>query len=166
MRLIRAVRNRPALLLAAAAVGFGAWVVWDAVTPRREEAALRPGGLGGVEGLNPVDLLGPPVPGPRQVRNLPRPGVVTADLIPRLQPGMSRTAVEDLIGPPPDDQLQPVQNVDGRLTYRASYPANLGPVMPLPPGTTAPGPMTIGLEFDATRPGHPLVKVHIPDPMS
>lgn len=166
MRLVRAVRNRPVLLLAAAAVGFAAWVVWDAVTPRQEGTALRPDRPWGDEAPNPAALLGPIVPGPRQVRNLPRPGVVTADLIPRLLPGMTRTAVEDLIGPPPDDQLRPVTNVDGRLTYRATYPANLGPAMPLPPGTTAPGPMTIGLEFDATRPGHPLVKVHIPDPMS
>ena len=166
MRLVCALRNRPVLLLAAAAVGFGAWVVWDAVTPRQEGAALRPDRPGGAEALDPADLLGPIVPGPRQVRNLPRPGVVTADLIPRLRPGMTRSAVEDLIGPPPADQLQPVQNVDGRLTYRASYPASLGPAIPLPPGAAAPGPITVGLEFDATRPGHPLVKVHIPDPMS
>ena len=161
MRFVHAVRNRPVLLLAVAVAGFGGWVVWDAVTPRQKNDLLLPDVGVGVDRAPEVSG-----PGMFPARRLPRPGVVTADLIPRLQPGMTRTAVENLIGPPPDDQLQPVTNVEGRLTYRASYPANLGPAVPLPPGKAAPGRVTIGLEFDATRPGHPLVKVHIPDPMS
>ena len=65
--------------------------------------------------------------------------------------------------------IHPVRNVGGRLTYRASYPANLDQPRTAPPGEVFPAPIPksmIGLEFDLTTPGHPLVKVYIPDPMS
>ncbi|MBY0458609.1 MAG: hypothetical protein K2V38_14815, partial [Gemmataceae bacterium] len=72
--------------------------------------------------------------------------------------------------------IAPVQVTEGGLTYRVAYEADFGPpptvrpVQPLTKGTDkgarAPAVPLITLEFDATRPGHPLVRVHIPQPLS
>jgi hypothetical protein len=79
---------------------------------------------------------------------------------------MSRTEVEGVLGPPPADRVLPVRG--DAATYLTGYPALFGPVPPvqitrrtLPPRPDA----HVALEFDASRPGHPLVQVHYPDPL-
>jgi hypothetical protein len=83
---------------------------------------------------------------------------------------MYRADVEGLIGLPPADLVYPVSEVDGRLTYRMTYLANLDPMGPpntvrpitgRPPTPAIPKSL-ISLEFDASLPGHPLIRVHIP----
>src|SRR5205807_6792791 len=55
------------------------------------------------------------------------PSVVTSDQVPQLKPGMTRSEVEAIIGLPPADMVSPVTEVDGRMTYKAAYLANLDP---------------------------------------
>jgi hypothetical protein len=97
-----------------------------------------------------------------QPLDLREPGVITAEVVSRLQPGMPRAEVEGIVGLPPADLVQPITANNGRFTYTTSYLANLEPTAH-PLVGPRPIPRTlIGLEFDATRPGHPLVKIHLP----
>ena len=166
MSVLNTIRNHPLRLALLLVLAFGAWVAYDSSSskPYRQ--------------TEPFDTLPAEPPGvvvsmpasklyfqqnAGQARDGSRPGVVTADLIPRLQPGMARVAVEELIGQPPASLVHPVSVVDGKFIYRATYLANLdsGPPMSAPAARSI-----IALEYDAGRPGHPLLKVHIPDPMS
>ena len=160
MRLLRAIQERPIVLLSVIGTGFGTWLVLNAIV-------THPGSE--PDPSQPVRTFPMPLDFTGRVPVAQRPAVITADLMSRLHPGMTRVDVEGLVGPPPAAMVQPVTNVDGRLTYRANYLANLesdvrqhqetGSSQPVPP-------TVISLEFDATRPGHPLVKVHLPHPMS
>jgi hypothetical protein len=162
---MRFLRNNPLILLAVAAVGFGAWVLSDLLGTREPLSTDPPN-------VTAVQLIEPPTPPPADWHG---PGVVTPDMVPQLKPGMSRSEVEALIGPPPAQMVSPVTETDGRLTYRASYLANLdvasAPATPpplsrrqMPPPPAVPKSL-IALEFDASKPGHPLVRVHYPDPL-
>jgi hypothetical protein len=166
MSALNAIRNHPLHLALALVLAFGAWVAYDvsAGLRRSNQARLDPPP---VDAPSVVELQPPPffdnTNGVAQARDGARPGVVTADLIPKLQLGMARVAVEELIGQPPAGLVHPVTMVDGKFIYRASYLANLDSGPPM----SAPAPRSIiALEFDAGRPGHPLLKVHVPDPMS
>lgn len=162
---MRFIRNNPLLLLAIAALGFAVWVVSDL--------------------LSPPNTSPPPPPmasGAERVAALPMqdwptgPSVVTPDLVPQLKPGMSRSEIEALIGPPPADMVSPVVEADGRFTYRVGYLANLDPhpvrsapvvvgrrLLPAPPAAVPKS--LLALEFDASKPGHPLVSIQYPDPL-
>jgi hypothetical protein len=151
MNALNAIRNHPLHMALALAMAFGVWVAYDASSPRSTPPHDNPI-------IAEVSMAAPPVVEPAK-----HPGIVTADLIPKLQPGMARVAVEELIGQPPAGLVHPVAMVDGKFIYRASYLANLDSGPPM----SAPAPRSIiALEYDAGRPGHPLLKVHIPDPMS
>lgn len=159
MQPLHYLRKHLAIVAAAFALGIAAWLAYESLRaddgPDAEFAAP----------IKPIRSLPPSPPPPTSVSREVRPGVVTADLLPRLQPGMARVEVEELIGAPPAQFVFPVTNVDGRFIYRASYLANLDPM----PTSTPRGPIprsTISLDFDASRTGHPLVKVHVADNMS
>lgn len=159
MPVLNAVRNHPLRLVLSLLLAFGAWVAYDASSgPRCSN--------------EPLDA--PPVDTPRvaelpipqmndhsnsaQARDNPHSVVVTADLR-HLQPGMPRIEIEKLIGPPHEGLVYPVAMVDGKFIYRASYSANLGSSSP----ASAPVARTvISLEFDAGRPGHPLLAIQLP----
>ncbi len=175
MQPLQFLRNHPVALAVVLGVGFAAWLAFDAVRQPNgstTQLSTSDSSIPNPEGMEvrarrllPLDPMDPST----QVRNAIHPGVVTSDLLPRLQPGMARVEVEGLIGTPPAQLVYPVSNVDGRLIYRASYLANFEPPPPAPVGVPLPVPPVrtmIGLEFDAERPGHPLIKVHVPDPMS
>jgi hypothetical protein len=89
---------------------------------------------------------------------------------------MSRVVVEDIIGAPHPDQLGPILvQEDGRATYQTTYPIDLDAVnpntvkpirrfarpLPPPPGQPGTDPL-LTLEFDASQPGHPLLRVQCP----
>ncbi|MFO0805620.1 MAG: hypothetical protein U0791_21165 [Gemmataceae bacterium] len=155
MTLLNVLRNHPVALAGVLFAAFAAWVASDfagrAVPPAPPADALQV-----------VEIQAPP----SDDLQLPaqRPGVVTADLLTRLQPGMARAAVEQLIGLPPAGLVHPVAVVDGRFVYRASYLANLESGFGRNASPAARS--LIAIEFDAGSPGHPLLKVHVPDPMS
>ncbi|HEY2910935.1 MAG TPA: hypothetical protein VGI99_11855 [Gemmataceae bacterium] len=157
MKPLQFLRNHAVAIVAIIALGFAGWLAYDSCqTPEPFDA-------GKMTPFQSAKVLPPPPmpPGQRE----PRPGIVTADLLPRLQPGMARVEVEELIGAPPAKLVYPVANVEGRFIYRASYLANLDPM--IEGGLRGPIPRsTISLDYDAGRVGHPLVKVHVADNMS
>jgi hypothetical protein len=153
MQVFRVLENHPAAVLAAAAVGFAAWV---AANPPQSRARPVPQ----VEVVSVPDkaaLMPPP----------PANGSCTPLTLAMLRPGMPRVEVEGLLGAPPADLVMPFD--PGSATYLTGYPALFGPipvavferrVLPSPTPDTR-----VAVEFDATRPGHPLVRVHYPDPL-
>ncbi|MDB5307410.1 MAG: hypothetical protein JWO38_1612 [Gemmataceae bacterium] len=168
MQPFRWIQNHPLILLAVAVVGFGSWLIYSTVSETGSNPHIKTEDSPPHRALTRT-LPMPTADGPGHTPPPLRPGVVTAEMVHRLQPGMTRVDVEELIGPPPAAMVLPVSTVDGRLTYRANYLANLGPIPTPPPGAVPPAPVPrsmISLEFDASRPGHPLLKVHLPDPMS
>lgn len=162
---MRFLRDNPLALLAVAVLGFGAWVVAD--LSRTPEPSPDHGGMAAA-------IVAPPQPGivvETKETWQGGPGVVTHEQMPHLKPGMSRSEVEAMIGPPPSDLVTPVEEADGQMTYRATYLANFDAptIRPtatrrLPPAPVVPKSV-IALEFDASRPGHPLVRVQYPDPL-
>lgn len=99
----------------------------------------------------------------------PNPAGLSLDVLPMLQPGMSRAEVEDVVGLPPSVGVDPIDLAGGRATYRTAYPIDLTPGggggrAPRPPAGVGPQGF-VAFEFDATLPGHPLVNVHYPDPL-
>lgn len=166
MRPLRFLRDNPLILLGVAVAAFAGWVLSDYSKARPDSQTSRaqnPEAIGMISVEAP-----PPVPDNRP----PGPSVVTSEQVPQLKPGMTRSEVEAIIGQPPADLVSPVSEVEGRMTYTAAYLANLdpgpapirGPMpgrrVPPPPASSIPKSM-IALEFDASKPGHPLVNVHI-----
>lgn len=165
MRPLRFLRRNPLLVLAAFAAAFAFWVWQDSTTdppvvettaPLRAVPQMMTAALIDGEVFNPVPQS-------------------TAHALPRLRPGMTRTEVEGLVGPAAADDISPAVVAGGRVTYHMAYEADLGPpstVRPVKPPraratlTAEPANRTlVTLEFDATKPGHPLVGVHYPDPL-
>lgn len=174
MRLLRTVRQNPIAILYLAVIGMITWVAVDLAEPGkpRKEAA--------VPQLAEVEA-GPSLVFPAVVAALDRPLIrklpppphaLLADLLPKLRPGMSRAEVEILIGAPASDR---VTAVDDRLTYRTAYelaetetPMTIRPIRPgarVPAPTLAADPALVALEFDASRPGHPLLEILFLDPL-
>jgi hypothetical protein len=166
MKTLQGIGNYPIIVLTAmSAVLFG-WIFLESQTPSKSR-------------LN----TGDPIPNskvrklelhPSEPPRLPvqvRP--VAAEILSKVKPGMTRVEVERLIGLPSPDQIQAVTETNGRLTYRTAYeleevnlPMTIRPIQPK--SARAPKNMTeskshLTLEYDATRPGHPLIEVHYPD---
>lgn len=168
MRHVRFLRRNPLLVLAALAVAFAGWVCWDALGPPAGDPvpaseALRPSrALPAFTAAAMVD--GEPVP-PKEPRES------AAQAIPKLKPGMSRAEVEGLVGAPVPGNISPATAADGRIVYHTQYQADLSPpatVRPIGRARALPPPAPpalVTLEFDATKPGHPLVGVYYPDPL-
>jgi hypothetical protein len=170
MRLFRFARRHPLALLGAIAIAFVTWIWWDALpnrpgAPPEAETHVPNPGLRMLP--QPTDLL--------VVSDLPLPAD-TAPKLAKLKPGMSRAEVERLVGPPAAHDVSPATIADGRVTYHTAYDADFGPprtVRPIHPNPRPPfareaepaGRMRVTLEFDATKPGHPLVGIHYPDPL-
>jgi hypothetical protein len=152
MRATALLRDHPVLLLGVAVVGLVVWVAADAPAP----PAAPPGDPPGSVPPGDWALSGPPpdgvLPSPVRGRYPNEPGAVNALLLDRLFPGMTRREVEDLLGVPPADRVAAVAR--DRLTYRTTYP------IARPPAADGPPPGLVALEFDASRPGHPLLRVH------
>lgn len=159
---ISMIRNHPLILGGVLVAGFATWLAIDSLPSQPGPVKPFTGQLTTVGTISTQGL--PDDPG----LMAHRPGVVTTAQIARLHPGMPRVDVEELIGLPPAGLVQPVAAAEGKLTYRASYLANLDSMQESQPGSGNPviPRSIIAIEFDASRPGHPLVKVHLPDPMS
>ena len=99
MTLLNVIRNHPVALATVLLGAFGAWVAIDSSgrsKPPTEDLDAPP-----VNAPMVAELKPPANDGIQFSRDPSRPGVVTADLIPQLQVGMARAAVEELIGLPP-----------------------------------------------------------------
>ncbi len=100
---------------------------------------------------------------------------VSLSVLPLLKPGMTRVEVEGMIGPPTAKSLHPVVASEGRLTYRTAYEltepdlATIRPIQPRPRMLPRP-PETktkslVAMEYDASKPGHPLLEILYLDPL-
>ena len=80
------------------------------------------------------------------------------------------------MGVPAAQDILPATVADGRVTYHTAYEADFAPVptvrpikfpLPRPPAATRDpvGRTVVTLEYDASKPGHPLLGVHYPDPL-
>ena len=171
MRLLRLVRRHPIALLGVFAAAFVVWL-WRDSLPVNPQVMT-------VEGPPRPPLQPRPFPAPPNFDELeagkPTPQD-TAQVLSKLKPGMTRAEVEGLVGLPADGDIHPATVADGRVTYHTSYEADLGPaptVRPtrIPRPRTQPGepnstPRTlVTLEYDASKPGHPLLGIHYPDPL-
>jgi hypothetical protein len=167
MRLLRFLRDNPLILLGVAVAAFAGWVLSNYSGPRADQPTSRSHNLD--LGTMSVEVPIPPPPPPDRPQG---PSVVTPEQVPQLKPGMTRSEVEAIIGPPPAGLVSPVSESEGRMTYTAAYLANLDPGPtpvrgPMPVGRRLPPPPNsipksmIALEFDASKPGHPLLNVHI-----
>ncbi|MDY3562520.1 hypothetical protein R5W23_003986 [Gemmata sp. JC673] len=157
----RFLRRHPFLVLTALGITFAAWICWDALSPPEPEAVpevtlrtrLAPTAI--------VDDAVFPVTTPEG----------TAQALPRLKTGMSRTEVEGLVGAPTPGNISPATVADGRVVYRTQYetdlapPATVRPIQRSLPRHPSPSSALVTLEFDATKPGHPLVGIYYPDPL-
>lgn len=154
MRLLEPVRRYPVAVLAVVAVAFVSWVWWDALPSKPEPATL------------PTGLI--PLPQPPVVSTSAEDPHQFTVALPKLKPGMLRAEVERLVGAP--ESIHPATVTGDRVTYHTAYEADFGaprtvrPIRPLPKPSAERGAV-VSLEFDATRPGHPLVNVHYPDPL-
>jgi hypothetical protein len=171
------IKENPVVVLGLALLAFVAWIAYDSAKGqvRKPQPA---------ETLElPYEL---PLPEPptavaieefreRRLREAP-PGSTSVSSIslPLLRPGMKRVEVEFFLGPPTPDRILPVTLNDGRLTYSTAYeltdlepPMTIRPIRPQP-RVSSPndGPRSmIGLVFDASEPGHPLLHILYPDPL-
>jgi hypothetical protein len=170
MRFLRFAGRHPLALLGVSAVAFICWIWWDAFATRQPEPNF-------AEAPAPVDAnelrrrlqLQPP-DGPVEL-----PAQDPTKGLGKVKPGMTRAEVEKLVGAPATADVSPATVTDGRVTYHALYEADLGPlptVRPVfaphrPPVVREPDPTRtlVTLEFDATKPGHPLLEIHYPDPL-
>ncbi|MBX9623423.1 MAG: outer membrane protein assembly factor BamE [Gemmataceae bacterium] len=148
MRATSLLRNHPVALFGLAVAGLVAWVAADAPDPPpwalpADAPGSVPPGPWALTGARPADLTPRPTPDP---------GAVDPSLFDRLLPGMTRREVEILLGVPSADRVAAIS--PDRLTYRTTYPV-------FPPPTDGPYPL-VALEYDASRTGHPLLKVHRP----
>ena len=177
MALFSSIKENPVAILSVALLAFVAWIAFDSTNgPAAKTQPAEP----------PEVLYELPLPEPptavaieefreRRLRESP-PGSVSVQpmSLPLLKPGMKRVEVEFFLGPPMPDRIQPVTLNEGRMTYSTAYelsdmdpPMTIRPIRPQPrvsPQDDEPQSM-IGLVFDASEPGHPLLHILYPDPL-
>lgn len=137
---MRCVRSRGVYigLLCASAIVLAGWA-WS-------------GSQRDTEPVNPEPILIEPVVAPCAPDS-------SAHALANLRPGMSRTTVESLFGPP--THVNPVTARGDAVTYSATFEINFSCPTGSPPSRTV---MTA--EFDASKPGHPLLTFQIVLPAS
>ena len=138
MRPLDFVAQRPLLVLGLVAAGFLAWVVADTVRP--PEKSNPP----------PAAIEAPMTADMKRMHSI-------GTALHALQPGMLRAEVEQQLGPPAPRDIRPIERANGRVVYRTHYPAYLELPLMLSPHVR--GYCEAVLEYDASSPGHPLLRV-------
>ena len=171
MRSLRFIRRHPIALLGVFALAFVVWLWRDSLPVGQPDSPeLRDTQLIAIQAPPPGEI-------PPSVAEKAKPSAQgTAQALTKLKPGMTRAEVEELVGVPAPDNIRPVTVVDGKVTYQTAYEADLGPPATIRPITllrSHPAPLTpaakgrtlVTLEYDATKPGHPLLGIHYADPL-
>jgi hypothetical protein len=185
MKLVNFARRNPLFLLGVLGGAFIVWV-WSASRPLREVAEIPVLDSNNTfvylpDGSRPPPSDGslrkpvpPALPDPAEKAKPAPQG--TAQSLSKLKPGMTRAAVEELVGVPSAQDTYPATVADGRVIYHTTYEADLEPPATVRP-IRIPRPQPMGrdpqpkertlvtLEFDATKPGHPLLGIYYPDPL-
>jgi len=169
MRLLRSIRENPIVVLG---VAIAVLIAWIAVDSSKGPLALP--SHSALQAAESVELA-QPIPAQTLLPTAPGFPAVSVAMLPKLKPGMTRVEVEDLLGPPNADRVEPVTITNGRMCYRTTYelddlgtPMTVRPIQfgarILPPPPRQPRSL-VALEFDASQPGHPLIEVLYPDPL-
>jgi hypothetical protein len=172
MQVLNVIRRNPVAGLLVVAAGILGWIGAGLVNlpakPEESRALVGPRRLPTPEAFPDaiaVDVTNPEIPSEVRARTL--------TLLPKLRPGMTRVEVEGILGPPTADGIHPVTVTDGQARYRAAYdladpdpPATIRPIknFRLFPPRQEPG-AHVALEFDASKPGHPLIEILYLDPL-
>lgn len=168
MRLLRAIRENPVIVLG---VAIAVLIGWIAIDLSKGPLALLPHSA--LQAAESAELV-QPIPAQALLPGAHGTPAVSVAMLPQLRPGMTRAEVEDLLGPPTADRVEPVTFQNGRVRYRTTYelddsgvPMTIRPIQfraRILPAPRAPRSL-VALEFDASLPGHPLVEVLDPDPL-
>lgn len=172
MRIIRFISRYPLIVLGLFVLAFVVWLsraTNPAGPPPLDEESIKMAQSD--PDWPPRKRLPATPPGIPMTRELPHPG--EPHPLSKIKPGMTRAEVEELVGAPAPNDIHPVKVVDGKVTYHTTYEADLGPLPTVRPVTPrpkdrnpAPNAKTlVTLEYDATKPGHPLLGIHYPDPL-
>ncbi|AMV30451.1 hypothetical protein VT84_39020 [Gemmata sp. SH-PL17] len=164
MRPLQFLKRHPITALGALVLVFVVWIGLDLRKPNSESTEAAPFPVG-------TAFLTKRFPAPPEFEYAKPSPQGTAQVLPKLKPGMTRIEVEGLVGAPVSSDVHPAMVAGGRITYHTAYEADLEPLSTVRPirHTKVIGPAPprtlITLEFDATKPGHPLVEIHYPDPL-
>jgi hypothetical protein len=166
MGLLDFVRRSPVTVLGAFCVALGVWV-WCDSAPNHQPRVV------GAQPSEPDSAQVCPNAGldderpfcGGEERAKPNPQNTT-QILSKLKPGMLRTEVEALAGVPATQNIHPATITDGQVRYQVTYEADFQPV-PLVRVLSASRPRSVEgdpkprilvtLEYDATKPGHPLL---------
>jgi hypothetical protein len=169
MQALQRIRNNPIVVLGVLIVALFVWITMDLLSPPSPPQVAISRGDGTVK--KKAKFVPVPSEDIPPVHSTP----VELGMLPKLKPGMTRTEVEQLIGPPEPDQIQPVTQTNGSLTYCTAYELvgsqplmTIRPIQPKAsriPNKPAEPKSHVTLEYDASKPGHPLIEVHFSDPL-
>lgn len=168
MRVLEPVRRHAVVTVCVVAAGVAGWAATDRVrvepppagVSQHAAAAARDDRMSGRRSFRPHRP-------PAEHQTIP------IDVLPALKVGMTSAEIGELLGPTSAPALRPVEFADGRATYQATYElAEAAPpptVRPIRRFRPAPSPVEpkrlVALEFDASKPGHPLLGVLYLDPL-
>jgi hypothetical protein len=166
MKTLHGIRNYPIVVLTVMAAALFTWIFVESGSPTKTNPdTVKPVPDSKLRKLE----LHPQQPPRLQFEVRP----ATVELLSKVKPGMPRVEVERLIGPPNPEQIQAVTETNGRLTYRTAYeleeaklPMTIRPTQQKStrtPKNTIESKSQLTFEYDATKPGHPLIEVHFPD---
>jgi hypothetical protein len=161
MQVLQRIRNNPIVVLGVMAAALFTWVVLDYLAATNKSETVTQISNTKLKKFN-HELPEPP--------SLPLPvRPSSVDMLPKVKPGMTRVEVERLIGPPKPDQIQAVTETNGRLTYCTAYeleeakaPMTIRPIKSkttTKPSNPVESKTHVTLEYDASKPGHPLIEI-------
>lgn len=169
MRALHFLRNHAVAITCVALVGLNVWVVSQMLDTRGQSF-----GASGHQPLMPIVIPAPTATASLMpIHEDPSPpsfhsSVASTAALPKLRQGMTRAEVEQLLGTPPADHIQAVTLSSDRITYQTVYEV-IESNLPLAVRARTTRAMDfqplVALEFDASKPGHPLLGIHYADPL-
>jgi hypothetical protein len=179
MRVTHLISRYPITVFGLCVLAFIIWLWRDAIPANQPQPDLEAPKIAQMDPDElprkrlPPRLLPLPEPVPEKAKPAPQG---TAQSLSKLKPGMTRAEVEGLVGIPSAQDTYPATVMDGKVIYHTTYEADLEPPATVRPiRIPRPHPMgrdpqpkertLVTLEFDATKPGHPLLSIYYPDPL-
>ena len=168
MRVLQCIRSNPIVVLTVMFAGLVGWIALDyLLVPTTDRDLAAPIAKSKHRKFLPSPLEQPKFPIATHT--------VSVEILPKVKPGMTRVEVEQLLGPPNPDQIHAVTESNGRLTYTTAYeleemrvPMTIRPIRQKSardPNKLDEPKTHVTLEYDASKPGHPLIELLYTDPL-